>query len=408
MSLVYVLYILSGIIKTVFIFYGISFPVDITVLTASILIIHIIVDFMMNGISLKYNRNILYSLLLLLSFYLWIVVSLSYTQSPYYSYIKTFLFFTNIIAFAYPLLITNFFTLRFIRQFIISIVIFFIWFYYVYFILIGKLRGSDLYYQIMGLSLTLGIFGGISLLILLTSKEKIFNNFVLNKGLILLISVLLIISGARGPIFFVVLSYFLFLIYKLFYLKFNKTVNLKKTFKILFIGIPVILSSAAVFFYKFLDKAAVLAERSFYRMSLILDNVDTSSKMGVSVDTRLEQYKFAVEYIFKSLKNVFIGSGFGSFGIIYSGTDGRLYPHNIFLEIWFELGIAGLLLFIAFLTVAFFYKSPKRIYLTGFVILYMVLNMLKSSSIVDIRVFFAFFALFIISDNFKKYKNIQN
>jgi O-antigen ligase len=45
------------------------------------------------------------------------------------------------------------------------------------------------------------------------------------------------------------------------------------------------------------------------------------------------------------------GHGTGSFGPLIGLGDTRIYPHNIFLEIWVENGLFGLALFVAFLLV---------------------------------------------------------
>ncbi len=55
----------------------------------------------------------------------------------------------------------------------------------------------------------------------------------------------------------------------------------------------------------------------------------------------------------------FFGHGFGAFGYLYSGgKDRRMYPHNIQLEILYEVGIAGLVLF-SYITLIPFYMQWK-------------------------------------------------
>jgi O-antigen ligase len=49
------------------------------------------------------------------------------------------------------------------------------------------------------------------------------------------------------------------------------------------------------------------------------------------------------------LNNYFIGEGTGNFGFILFGFDSNGYPHNIFVELFYENGIIGLLLFLSLL-----------------------------------------------------------
>jgi O-antigen ligase len=74
-----------------------------------------------------------------------------------------------------------------------------------------------------------------------------------------------------------------------------------------------------------------------------------------------------------------------------SGVDGRGYPHNIILEIWFELGLIGLFLFLLFAMSSFIYKISKESKTSWIIFLYIILNLLKSNSLVDIRIHLFFF-----------------
>jgi len=397
--ILYLIYLFSGIIKAVFIFYGLKFPVDLTLLSGVLLLVYLVYDIYINGIKAKFNKDYIISLLILSIFFVWIGVSVLYSLSEGYVYRKVFLFVTNIIAFIYPLFVKNFKLHKFLKYFAVSLIVAFLWFFYIYFILIGKLTQSDLYLKITGLSLTLAVYGGLILLVLISTKQRIFKKNTYNIGISLLFFVFLLLSGARGPIFFLIISLLLFLGKKIVNLKIPLNVNKNKLLKTLFITIPLLIIFIFTGIYQFYDKISLLLERSVYRISLIINGIGENTNMGESVHVRINQMGFAIKSIFNNLQSFFIGYGFGSFGIMYSGEDGRLYPHNILLEIWFELGIIGLLIFCVFLFFIFFGKIKQRLFVTGFVMLYIFFNMLKSSSVVDIRVFFAFFAIFIIKEN---------
>jgi len=397
--ILYLIYLFSGILKAVLIFYDYKLPIDITLFTGFLLLLYIVYNSFVNGVKLKIQTNIATASLILFLFFIWMLISLIYGASTNYGYFKAVLFLTNIIAFLFPLLINKFDLLRFLRLFSVFIILSFVWFYYVYFILIKNLKGTELYYQVAGLSLTLAIYGGIILLVLITSRKRIFDKTFYNISAISLTVFFLILSGARGPIFFVIISLFLFYMSKIPRISISRKININRILKYVLFILPFFLSVIFVGIYKYYDKISVLLERSIYRISLIVNGIESGKDMGDSVNVRINQIEFAVKSIFDNFKNFLIGYGFGSFGIMYSGEDGRLYPHNILLEIWFELGFLGLFIFSAFLIYIFFGKIKQRTYISGLVLLYIFLNMLKSNSIVDIRVFFAFFALFIINFN---------
>ena len=399
MALIFTIYLLSGVIKTVLIYYGIQLPIDLTLASAVLLLLLILVDFYNNFRKILNVRNVI-PLLSLFLFFLWILISSFYSKSDSYLYKKILFFITNIVAFIFPIFIKEFQIKKFLRLFISLIIVSFIWFYYVYFNLINQLSGSEIYYKVMGLSLSLAILGGLVLLILIMSRVKVFNPPVLNHFTIVILTLFLILSGARGPIFFVIILLVFYYSKKFIFLNIPEKINLNRFFKIFLFGLPILAGTIFVVIYKFSDKISVLFERSIYRISLIINGINDSSEMGESVDIRIDQLDFSIDLIFDNIQRFFVGYGFGSFGIMYSGIDGRLYPHNILIEIWFELGIIGLLIFIFFLGSIFFSKIKSRIYITGLVFLYILLNMLKSSSIIDIRIFFAFFALYIIKSNF--------
>lgn len=405
MIFIYIIFLLSGIIKTILIFYGISLPVDLTLISAILLITAIIYDFYIHGVKLSFGSFNSIPLLLLLLFFVWILFSTLYSKSDDYSYRKSFLFLTNIIAFIFPIIIKEFQLLKFLKLFTISVIACFIWFYYVYFILTAEFFETELYYQVIGLYLSLAVLDGLVLLILLTSGFKIFKKNLYNLLTIILLIVFLILSGARGPIFFVIITLGIYYSLKLFKNKISKKVNLNNVFRTIFFGLTGLTLLVFIGVYKFYNEISVLLERSLYRISLIFNGISDNSGMGDSVDVRINQFEFSFESIFNNLQSFFVGYGFGSFGIMYTGEDGRLYPHNILLEIWFELGLIGLILFLFFLTSVFWGRLKTKIYISGFVLLYILLNMLKSSSIIDIRIYFALFALFIIDENF--FKNIK-
>ncbi len=132
------------------------------------------------------------------------------------------------------------------------------------------------------------------------------------------------------------------------------------------------------------------------------DNQLTTKDDNYSYNKRLEYFIFSKEKIFQNSKSVILGYGLGSFSNEFNNEDKRLYPHNIILEIFFELGIIGLLIILGLvLTNIKIFKN----YLSNFALLAVIvlfLNAMKSSSIVDLRVLFALYAISIF--HFKELK----
>ena len=85
-----------------------------------------------------------------------------------------------------------------------------------------------------------------------------------------------------------------------------------------------------------------LIEHNYFISSRFL-----SEESYVSLDERFLSYRLVLSNI--DLK-IFLGNGIGDFGNLLTGTDTTAYPHNIFLEILYELGF---IIFSVFLTILF-------------------------------------------------------
>ncbi len=403
---VYLLYFLSGVLKTFLIYFNINLPFDITMATGILLIFFVIGDLSLNGIKYKYSKSILTVSIFLLLFFVWILISLLYTESPSYSLKKAFLFITNLVAFFYPLLIKRFNVKKFILYLIITIPIISVFFFYIYLKLATVRDTNPMYYQIAGLYLSLSTISGIISVIVFTSKERIFKKSITNFIIGTLFFLIVLLSGARGPLFFTIISITLYFLYKLLFLKINFKINLKRIIINSVIFIPIILTGAIYFINKYYNKLEILLHRSIVRANLLISGFIENTDMGNSVDTRMDLMNFSFSKIFNNFSSFMGGYGIGSFGILYTGNDIREYPHNIILEIWFELGLIGVSIFLLFIIFNFFGKSKTSKYVSGFVLFFIVLNMLKSSSLVDIRIYFTFFALYLITYENKLNKNV--
>lgn len=122
-----------------------------------------------------------------------------------------------------------------------------------------------------------------------------------------------------------------------------------------------------------------------------------------SLYERFEYLVFVNTSDFDSL----IGIGTGGFGVFFSRFDERIYPHNIFLEIFVENGLIGLVLFLIPLI---FYLWKAKLDLIKILVVYTFVNTLTSGDIPGNNVFFLLLFVGLLKDwsgniDLKKMKN---
>jgi hypothetical protein len=100
-----------------------------------------------------------------------------------------------------------------------------------------------------------------------------------------------------------------------------------------------------------------------------------------------------------SPEKLVFGNGVGDYGYLYTARDAKVYPHNIFMEIMYEFGIIGLLLFTSALIYIVLknrefrnYSSPelKWIFITFY---FFFIRSLTTGSISGNFIFFAYIIL---------------
>ena len=392
----YILFFYSGMIKFVFVFYGIKFPVDFTVLSVFLLFMYIFYDYILLKNKFKITKKYILVLSFLLIFYCWIFISLLYTPSKGYSIIKALYFSTNLIAFAYPLFVRNFNVKSFIKSMIFISIIFALWYMRVDLNAASYIRNSPQFNVYASFYLIASFLLGINVLICLISQKKLFGNRR-NDLIIAVVSLaLMLMIRGRGPLLFVIVILIIYYIRKILLTRkksFLLSVNgIIKTSIILFVLIFTVL----IIFIRFENQILSMITVTFDRLQLLLNGVEHKNA-GHSVNVRLEHLTKSVNLIFNNIANFFAGYGIGSYGILTTGKDIKDYPHNILLEIFVELGLIGLISFLLYLFFNFIYYKKHNLYISYYLILFVLLNMLKSSSLVDIRIYFTFFALFLIN-----------
>ena len=392
--IILLLYFFSGFLKTLLLFYNIELYFDLTALSAALLVLNTLYNIFI--LRVKITKSQINSLIMLLLFYSWIIISLTYTPSEKYSFIKTINFATNIVAFSYIIFNKNLRILTFLRLNIIITILFALW----YIGISSNIGSSSLnevqlnVYRVFYLSISYLL--GIIFLIISTNKNNIFSNkgndFILSA---LVLGIMLMIRG-RGPLLFSLLFLGIYLVIKIYKTRYIKTVfKIKKIVRFSLTFVIFLVASFSIYINN-QKKINTLVSFTVGRVSLLFPKDGNIDKMGESVTVRVDHFKKSIDLFNADFFKSIFGYGIGSYGVITKGIDERSYPHNIFLEIIVELGLIGFIIFLYYLYYNFFSIKNKNYYISNFVILYIFLNMFKSGSLIDFRVNFIFFAILLI------------
>lgn len=402
-ELLYALYLLSGIGKLFLKFFmgdvGELFATqfNITLLFAILLVLLTGGQWFINGFlrsTFYIARDSLPVILLFFVFYLWMICTLLYSASPGYSYIKTLLFLTNLVAFLFPLAYKGFNFQRFIKYFVFIGSAFIV--LYLTFVPRSYAGYMSENLDISAKYLDIGYLAALNVLLLTLLLPHLELRQWVKLAFIGINLTALMITGARGPLVFMLVVLLMRLLFSPgMVLRFLGRLNLKKT---LVIMISIII--LVVGLYSTLGKYTINIERTVERLQLVTDI--GSSSLAV----RFTQLSFSFDKIFENLFNFSLGYGIGSFGILYAGEDERLYPHNIIIETWFEMGMVGVILLLFFF---FFYLKKIKLNSPAFYIFfYLFLNSLKSSSLVDLRIMFGILACLLVFTNRGPQKTQKN
>ncbi|WP_160714450.1 hypothetical protein [Chitinophaga solisilvae] len=200
-----------------------------------------------------------------------------------------------------------------------------IWFAFFAFLLF-RVRDETGRYSIPGLNnpIWFSRFIGMLMIVLLYCEKPTNKNVVLYFSSILIALFLMFAGGSRGPLLAVIITYCFIKSY---------LVSKKKIILILTLIVLLILIG-----FKFVG--GYLFETNFYSLSERVNLVG----------------------LFSSLKFDYLkGNGIGSYSISFFGKDVVQYPHNVFLELFIENGIIGVLIFIVVMGIFFKKFQPNII-----------------------------------------------
>ena len=393
-----ILFLLSGMFKNLlFSIYDNNIKIPLTIIFGILLILIIYIKDIYNLKRLKEEYK---SFIFLLLFFVWSLFSISYSSSENYVWYKLLGLGTNFLAFFGVLIMKEISLKRFTKYFS-----YFTYFFSLIFFLINPNSISknfifqeyfnEIYIQ--GWYLVLGQLLIVNMLLIFSFSEnkKIIYNLLISFNIICLL-------GGRFPIVLALIVFFIISIYLI-----QKKYLTKKLLIQFFKSLTIIILINSVLNLSSKTYQSLLL-RSVYRFEVLsssfndinfLNDQESLNQENNSFNKRLEYLLFSKNKIFKNKSSLILGYGLGSFSNEYDQTDRRLYPHNIIVEIVFELGLIGLLLALAFLISN---SSSYKGFFTNLALLAalsLLINSMKSSSIVDLRLLFALLAISIFHFN---------
>lgn len=355
--------VFSGIFKALFELSGVNIY-DLTILSAISIILLISIKF-----KSQFNRDGLFLSILLGMFSISYLSSFLYSPSSIYGPQKLIGFMGLLFSFGIGLVMP-----KGARDMFISLIPNFGIFIAIAFILIMTSNIQALLeFDISGTSLIVGEILGVGAII---SIFKLNKSIFTRLGMLLSISLILFL-GARGPLIFLLL---IGLILALFYTL--KNVNSLAVIRKQTISFIIIAISSIFIIISMLSGTTIFEflESGFSRFLLFFE-----SDKGGSINSRIQMIFDAINFIDQA---PILGHGLGSYGLIVYGVDFRAYPHNGVLEIWFEAGILGLILFIAFILSGLFVALKREYTVIACIIVFLIFNFLKSSSLDELRLLF--------------------
>ncbi|MDF2177502.1 O-antigen ligase family protein [Aliiglaciecola sp. CAU 1673] len=376
------LLMVSGPLKGHIQIFASGFP-DITLLCLIFLFLDMLLKVIIfKSFSIRKEASVVgFCMLLFLS---WMAFSSIYTSSEFNYLTKFSMFLIPFFCFALPVFYREFDLEKFTKYLIIfSFLTCCIFLYFFPKWRLGLLAGQSFNLESLK-TLYLGVGGLCALCIMTLFLKK--TNLVIKWLLILFFGVTLFVSGARAPLVFLVLVLLI-----LFSMPFAKALASKRvsieSLKLTIIG-GLMLLAFSVFATRYAEKSeeiVKLLSMSAERIMLLVSN-----DQGASINTRYSHIDFSLDGINES---PIVGHGLGSYSRNFHGFDGMDYPHNLFLEVGYELGFVGVVLISIPLLIGFITSLNGRSTYVFAVFFFLFLNSMKSFSYVENRQFFFFLGL---------------
>jgi len=202
--------------------------------------------------------------------------------------------------------------------------------------------------------------------VILYSRIRQYKTTLFNIFLIILLGISMIINGSRGPILSLFLTIYIFELITFYHSK-------RKDRNFIYITLVTIIIIISLFIF----------QEQISRFNIEFLKSDTN------VSERINNYNISLNAI---KDKFFIGHGIGGFSYIFKNIDDRIYPHNMILEIFVELGLIGIS-FLIYLIVHSFkvlnYKKENKIIFSCFsILIYYFINSMFSGDLFGNSSFF--------------------
>lgn len=282
-------------------------------------------------------------------------ISLMYSKSPNYGVSKTSLMFFWIVVFILisPILIRKFGT--FLESILVAQVILIISLYLYFGSPFDLLRTVNQFFRLGDEStnpITFSRILGVTILFnIFYLRLNVFKN-KFNRSLVMFLSIVIIsiglmymfFSGSKGPILSLAIALFTYFI-----------VMFRLSAKS--IGILIALMLVVFSVISYFGSNSFILDFIAFRFT---DSDASFSSREVRMFGALEKYFSSDTSVF----NLLFGFGIGNFSNFFDNSDSTSYPHNLFVEVVYELGFFGLILFLySFIRPVFWsIKSFKKPY----------------------------------------------
>lgn len=357
------LYAYSGLIK------WIPSGIDPTLVFGVLSLISIAFAFKRKIIVLKNELNVLIPMVLLL--HLLILISALYTVSTEYYIIKLGKIFFNLIALLTPLvIITGKFGIVTLKKccwaaLIIGLLLLSYEFVNNNLQRIRFLLDADVSSSPLPDYMSISYFLGTMVLMLSDTKIR------WKRSLLILAVMFMLLLAAKGPILFLIIC-MLFLYWKEIKFFRLRTLYFSLSSIIFIVGFSVATGSS-------------LFSNIGGRLMFFSGGIEADQSSLERLILMGKAYEMIIE-------NPFTGVGIGGFSMAMSGSDGRLSPHNIFFELWSEVGVLSVLLmiFIMIYSIIIYRKMIKKFPAKDgksivVICLYMFFGLLVGSYLEDLR-----------------------
>lgn len=369
-EMAYALFLFSGYIKQYLVFFGLL-AVDFTLLVGGMLVCFSIYNLLSLQSKASISEAQFLGLSILLLFICSVLFSVIYTQSTSYFLSKSLNLGVCLLAYLFPIFYVGFNVQSFLRQFVNLSIVFALAFIIV-FPFTYKFVGLE---SIQATYLVIGYLAGLNLLLLNSVTKR-------SRLVLVLFVVALLMSGARGALLFTAMTLLLLYVYR----KLSSGIEIKP--RAMFANGMIVFTLGLLVLNTDIGQSTI--ERTTNRVMVLFGD---DGSVGSSAQIR-------INHIIDSIENIderpILGYGLGSYSVVTTGLDMRAYPHNSILEVWFELGLAGLIAFTSMIVFHFLYVLKSVSFAATIVLMYVVLNSFVSSSFAELKIMFGLFSVFLI------------